>query len=100
MAVIHARSALVLPDDLGDKLQHFINRLVSGPAFLPHGFGNASITVVDVTAEGARERLANYRPDAPYLYVSDGGHWENLGIVEALRRGCTELIVISASGMA
>jgi hypothetical protein len=45
-----------------------------------------------------REVLRDYRQDAPYLYVSDGGHWENLGIVEALRRGCTELIVISASG--
>jgi len=34
----------------------------------------------------------------PYFYISDGGHWENLGLVEALRRGCTNVVVISAAG--
>jgi hypothetical protein len=33
-----------------------------------------------------------------YIYVSDGGHWENLGLTELLRRGCTEVVVIDASG--
>ena len=32
------------------------------------------------------------------IYVSDGGHWENLGMVELLRRHCTHVVVVDASG--
>lgn len=32
------------------------------------------------------------------LHVSDGGHYENLGLVEALRRRCRTIYVIDASG--
>ena len=45
-----------------------------------------------------RELLNRYRFDEPYLYVSDGGHWENLGLVELLRRGCTTIVCINAGG--
>ena len=33
-----------------------------------------------------------------FLYVTDGGHYENLGLVELLRRGCTEIYCLDASG--
>ncbi len=33
-----------------------------------------------------------------WVYVTDGGHYENLGLVEALRRGATEIVVFDASG--
>jgi hypothetical protein len=33
----------------------------------------------------------------PYVYVTDGGHWENLGLVELLRRGCTLIVCFDAS---
>jgi hypothetical protein len=33
-----------------------------------------------------------------FVYVSDGGHWENLGVVELLRRGCTTIICLDAAG--
>jgi hypothetical protein len=33
-----------------------------------------------------------------WIYVTDGGHYENLGLVEALRRGATQIIVFDASG--
>ena len=33
-----------------------------------------------------------------YVYVSDGGHWENLGLVELLRRRCMTIVCIDASG--
>ena len=33
-----------------------------------------------------------------YLYVTDGGHYENLGLVELLRRGCTQIYCFDASG--
>ncbi|MFF5488287.1 hypothetical protein [Streptomyces virginiae] len=32
--------------------------------------------------------------DDPYVYVSDGGHWENLGVVELVRRRCQ--VIVSA----
>jgi hypothetical protein len=45
-----------------------------------------------------RELLGRNRIDARYLYVTDGGHYENLGLVELLRRGCTEIYCFDASG--
>ena len=44
-----------------------------------------------------RELLGMNSIDSPYLYVTDGGHYENLGLVELLRRGCTEIYVFDAS---
>lgn len=32
------------------------------------------------------------------VFVTDGGHRENLGLVELLRRGCTEVVCLDASG--
>ena len=34
------------------------------------------------------EMIGRNRIGAKYLYVTDGGHYENLGLVELLRRGC------------
>jgi hypothetical protein len=45
-----------------------------------------------------REVFGKYSRKNPFLYVTDGGHWENLGLVELLRRRCTEVYVISAAG--
>jgi hypothetical protein len=45
-----------------------------------------------------RELLGLNRLNAKYLYVTDGGHYENLGLVELLRRGCTEIYCFDASG--
>jgi hypothetical protein len=45
------------------------------------------------------ELLGLNRVNAKYLYVSDGGHYENLGLVELLRRGCTEIYCLDASGV-
>jgi hypothetical protein len=44
------------------------------------------------------ELLGRNRIDAKFLYVTDGGHYENLGLVELLRRGCTEIYCFDASG--
>jgi hypothetical protein len=32
-----------------------------------------------------------------FLYVTDGGHYENLGLLELLRRGCTQIYCLDAS---
>jgi hypothetical protein len=45
-----------------------------------------------------KEVLGLYDLREPYVYVTDGGHWENLGLVELLRRGCERIFCIDASG--
>jgi len=51
----------------GEVIGAYLGRLRGTPPAkrYPPGIGNASITVLDVTAEGTRERLANYRPETP-----------------------------------
>lgn len=44
-----------------------------------------------------RELLGMNPLNGNYLYVTDGGHYENLGLVELLRRGCTEIYCFDAS---
>ncbi len=46
----------------------------------------------------AREIVGGLTLHGRWLYVTDGGHYENLGLVEALRRGATEIVVFDASG--
>ena len=45
-----------------------------------------------------RELLGRTGLRSRWVYVTDGGHYENLGLVEALRRGATEIIAFDASG--
>ncbi|HEV7886805.1 MAG TPA: hypothetical protein VGO92_04545, partial [Acidimicrobiales bacterium] len=33
-----------------------------------------------------------------FVYITDGGHWENLGLVELLRRRCTRIVCLDAAG--
>jgi hypothetical protein len=44
-----------------------------------------------------REALGVLRPGDRFIYLSDGGHWENLGLVELLRRHCTHVLCFDAS---
>jgi hypothetical protein len=45
-----------------------------------------------------KELLGRYSVDDRFLYVTDGGHWENLGLVELLRRGCSDVFCFDAAG--
>ena len=45
-----------------------------------------------------KELLGRNSLDDKYLYVTDGGHYENLGLVELLRRGCTVIYCFDAAG--
>lgn len=45
-----------------------------------------------------REAFGQNRLKHHYVYVTDGGHWENLGLVELLRRGCGDIVCIDGSG--
>lgn len=43
-----------------------------------------------------RELLANTNETSPFLYLSDGGHFENLGIYELVRRRCSVIVACDA----
>jgi hypothetical protein len=45
-----------------------------------------------------RELLGATSDDSKYLYLSDGGHFENLGIYELVRRRCKVIVACDASG--
>jgi hypothetical protein len=45
-----------------------------------------------------REIVGSYPDDNPLLFVTDGGHYENLGLVELLRHRCGFIYCIDASG--
>ena len=45
-----------------------------------------------------REFIGRNKIKSRFIYVSDGGHYENLGMVELLRRRCTEIWCVDASG--
>ncbi|MEU3646117.1 hypothetical protein AB0E59_22225 [Lentzea sp. NPDC034063] len=44
-----------------------------------------------------REALGGAKSGHRYIYLTDGGHWENLGVVELLRRRCTHVLCFDAS---
>lgn len=50
------------------------------------------------TAYILKEVLGWYSPEDAYVFVTDGGHWENLGLVEQLRSSCRTIICLDASG--
>jgi hypothetical protein len=45
-----------------------------------------------------KEIFGLYDRDDDHVFVADGGQWENLGLVELLRRNCKLVICIDASG--
>jgi Patatin-like phospholipase len=45
-----------------------------------------------------KEVAGRNRLDDKFLYVTDGGHYENLGLVELLRRGCRTIYCFDAGG--
>ncbi len=45
----------------------------------------------------AREFLGLTDRDAEYVYLSDGGHFENLGVYELIRRHCRYIVAVDAT---
>lgn len=43
------------------------------------------------------EALGLTTADKPYVYLSDGGHFENLALYEMVRRRCRKILVVDAS---
>ncbi|MDN5853478.1 MAG: hypothetical protein L0K86_11660 [Actinomycetia bacterium] len=44
-----------------------------------------------------REAVGGLDLSRRFIYLTDGGHWENLGLVELMRRRCTDLVCFDAS---
>jgi hypothetical protein len=44
------------------------------------------------------EAIGHLSYRSTWMYVTDGGHYDNLGLVEALRRGASHIVVLDASG--
>jgi hypothetical protein len=44
------------------------------------------------------ELVGKTSSDKPYVYVSDGGHFENMGVYELIRRRCRFIVAIDAGG--
>ena len=45
-----------------------------------------------------RELIGVHSADQPLLQVTDGGFYDNLGLIELFRRGCTRIYCVDASG--
>ncbi|HUO49563.1 MAG TPA: hypothetical protein VMU09_12080, partial [Acidimicrobiales bacterium] len=45
-----------------------------------------------------REIFGIHKPTSRLVLCTDGGHYDNLGLVELLRRGCATVICVDASG--
>lgn len=110
MALFNIRLGVWLPNPLQEGGQRASELRLSRE----ESATDAEATVVDPS--GAESRLPDTRFRRPgalyvlrealgmnslrnrYVYVTDGGHWDNLGLVELLRRGCTEIVCFDASG--
>ena len=44
-----------------------------------------------------REAAGLTNDTSPYIYLSDGGHFENLGVYEMIKRGCRYIVVLDAA---
>ncbi len=44
------------------------------------------------------EALGKTSSETPFAYLSDGGHFENLGIYEMVRRRCRHIVMVDATG--
>lgn len=71
---------------------------VPNPRF-PHWFADRDTSPRVHLGYFAKELLNRYHPDRdPFVYVADGGHRDNLGLVEQLREQPAVSIVLDASG--
>jgi hypothetical protein len=71
------------------------------PANMPRGLSVRGRTLVPANPRQIRllhEVLGRHRIGSKFLYVTDGGHIENLGLLELLRRRCRTIVCLDAAG--
>jgi hypothetical protein len=80
-------------EGIGEKLDRFPDmRHFLREAFSKTGFGIGS----NANGQGAAAAAASSGGDDTYVFLSDGGHIENLGVYELLRRRCRLIIAVDA----
>jgi hypothetical protein len=84
LALLNIRLGRWMPNPANDMVRH----LLTFPG--PHG-----------TLPGVREMLRElygWHPSSSFfMYVTDGGHYENLGVVELMRRRCRTIVAVDSS---
>jgi hypothetical protein len=83
LALLNIRLGRWLPNPSGDLLKDL-------PA-------EGDIPLLPAARDVFRELAGHSPADSPVFYITDGGHYENLGIVELLRRQCPRIVAIDAS---
>jgi uncharacterized protein YjiS (DUF1127 family) len=87
------------PGSAGDKpnfIEKVLNipiRLFGNPVDRPFLLDSPSLSVLPFIAEA----FGNTDDKSPYVYLSDGGHFENLGLYEMVLRRCRFIVVSDAS---
>jgi hypothetical protein len=113
LALLNIRLGVWLPNPRSAAPQVERRSRGLGPSEIPKGDGSQS-SAPDKEADSLRkakpirsqprpiyllyELLGWNRLGAKYLYLTDGGHYENLGLVELIRRRCEWIWCIDASG--
>ena len=101
MALFNVRFGAWLgnPGPAGDK-PDLLERLLSIPLRLfgfrvgrPFLLGSPSLSVLPFISEA----FGDIDDKSPYVYLSDGGHFENLGLYEMVLRRCRFIVVSDAS---
>ncbi|MFM9975172.1 MAG: hypothetical protein ACKVON_11465 [Beijerinckiaceae bacterium] len=78
---------------IGERLDRFPDmRHFLREAFSKTGFGIGN----NANGQGAAAAAASSGGDDAYVFLSDGGHIENLGVYELLRRRCRLVIAVDA----
>jgi hypothetical protein len=91
MTILNLRLGVWIPNPASERVHEAIH-LVGNDSGNSTSYRRPGIRVF------VREMLGRHYLRAPQIYVTDGGHYENLGLVELVRRGCTEIWCIDASG--
>lgn len=85
MAVLNLRLGIWLPNPRNDDVRNAVTQ-------------KRGLPVRPMPWYLLKEALGFNHPGSRLIYVSDGGHYENLGLVELLRKGCRRIWCIDASG--
>jgi hypothetical protein len=86
MAFLNLRLGIWIPNPANPRVRTAIAQSATVPRVLP------SLRYF------IRELRGTHYLNSDLIYVSDGGHYENLGLVELVRRRCTEIWCIDGSG--
>lgn len=90
MTLLNLRLGLWLPNPMNERMRERVRQAAQ--------LGENPLFVLPGPIMLFREMFGLMGSQSKYVYVTDGGHDENLGLVELFRRGCQEIWCVDASG--